>query len=69
MFIKLVLLLLLDSFFGVAAFDLEGFLVFLTFFEGDSCFVSAIGAISSFVCQYSGQNISNNICIFDLCII
>jgi hypothetical protein len=46
MFIKLVLLLLLDSFFGVAAaFDLEGFLVFLTFFEGDSCFVSAIGVL------------------------
>jgi hypothetical protein len=45
MLIKLVLLL--DSFLGVAAFDLEDFLVFLTFFEGDSYFVSVIGITSS----------------------
>jgi hypothetical protein len=39
MLIKLVLLL--DSFFGIAAFDfLEDFLVFLASFEGDSYFVS-----------------------------
>jgi hypothetical protein len=40
------MLIKLISFFGVAAFDLEDFLVFLAFFEGDSYFVSVIGITS-----------------------